>query len=194
MELRSLMVPAADAAVQIVRAVPAGALNGPTPCPDWDARGLANHLVFWTGRGEYAAHKQQPPAEPTEETDFTADEDWREQFAAQALKTAEAWASSPEAWEGDTSLSGTGPGMPAAVIGGMVFGEWIMHGWDLAAATGQRPEFAPELIEAAYEGAASIADMARQYGAFGAEVPVPESAPQMERLLGLAGRDPHWTP
>jgi uncharacterized protein (TIGR03086 family) len=194
MELRNLMVPAAEAAARIVRAVPEGSLDGPTPCPGWDVRGLINHMIFWNARGEYAAHKQQPPAEPTEEHDFTAAGDWAELFAAQSLKTAEAWASNAEAWEGNTSLSGTGPGMPAPLIGGMIFGECVMHGWDLAAATGQRADFAPELVKEAYDGLSSIADMGRQYGAFGEEVPVPESAPLMDRLLGLAGRDPHWTP
>jgi uncharacterized protein (TIGR03086 family) len=194
MELRSLMVPAAEAATRIVRAVPAGGLDGPTPCLGWEVRGLINHMIFWSARGEYAAHKQQPPAEPAEEHDFTADGDWAGLFAAHALKTAEAWASSPEAWEGNTSLTGSSPGMQSAYIGGMIFGECIIHGWDLAVATGQRPEFAPELVEAAYEGLVPIAEMGRQYEAFGAEVPVPETAPLIERLLGLSGRDPYWTP
>ncbi|MQY01988.1 TIGR03086 family metal-binding protein [Actinomadura macrotermitis] len=189
MELRELMPQAADAAARIVRSVPSDALDGPTPCPDWDVRALVNHLVYWTGRGEGAARKRHP-AGPGQDHDFTADAGWAEDFAAQARRTAEAWAD-PAAWTGDTSLSGTGPGMPAAVIGGMIFGEWITHGWDLAVATRQPHDFAPELVQAAYDALAPIAAMAREYGAFGPEVPVPADAPLLDRLLGLSGRDPH---
>ncbi|MFC9977636.1 TIGR03086 family metal-binding protein [Spirillospora sp. NPDC127200] len=192
MDIRTVMPAAAEAAIEIVHGVPADRLDAPTPCPDWDVRAAFNHLMFWTRRGEYAAAKQAPDDLP-EEHDFTAEPGWADRFAEQARRTVKAWAD-PAAWEGDTSLTGAPPGMPARVIGGMIFGEFVVHGWDLAAATGQRAEFPEDVLRAAYEGTAAIGDMARQYGAFGAEVPVSADAPLLDRTLGLAGRDPRWTP
>ncbi|WP_329520325.1 TIGR03086 family metal-binding protein [Spirillospora sp. NBC_01491] len=191
MELRSLMVPAADGVARIVRGVPDGRLGSPTPCPDWDVRALLNHLILWTGRAGTAARKQPPPA-PGEDHDFTAEPGWAERFAVQARETAEAW-TDPAAWEGDTSLSGGG-GMSAAYIGGIVFGEFVLHGWDLAVATGQHPDLPADLVEAAHRQLVPTAAMAREYAVFGPEVPVPEESPQLDRLLGLSGRDPDWKP
>ncbi|MEU6034662.1 TIGR03086 family metal-binding protein [Actinomadura sp. NPDC047616] len=192
MTMRTLMVPAAEAAARVMRAVPADRLDAPTPCPDWDVRALVNHMIFWSGRAEGAAHKLPPPAEPGPDHDFTADGDWAEMYAAHVHKAAEAW-SEPAAWEGTTNLTGQGD-MPATFVGGIVFVECVLHGWDLAAATGQRTAFRDDVVRAAYEHIERTADTGRKYGAFGPEVAVPGTAPLFDRLLGLTGRDPHWEP
>ncbi|WP_019630438.1 TIGR03086 family metal-binding protein [Actinomadura atramentaria] len=193
MDLTDLLAPAAANAVRIVAAVPADLLDAPTPCDGWDVRTELNHLVYWTGRGGPAARKEGPGDGPGEDHDFTADPGFADHFAAVAEDAARAWRD-PAAWTGNASLTGDGPGMPAPVIGGMVFGEWVLHGWDLAVATGRPHGITDEIARAAYDGAASIAAMAREYGAFGPEVAVPADAPVLDRLLGVTGRDPRWKP
>ncbi|MWA02211.1 TIGR03086 family protein [Actinomadura sp. LD22] len=192
MDIRQQMRPAADAAARIVLEVPQDRLGAPTPCPGWDVRALVNHLILWNGRGETAA-RREPVTGPGEDHDFTAEPGWAERFQEQARRTADAW-TDPDAWEGDTSLTGGGKGMPAAFIGGIVFGECVVHGWDLAVAAGREPGFPPEVVEAAWEQIVPTAEISREYGAFGPRVAVPEDAPLLDRVLGLAGRDPHWTP
>ncbi|TDD84612.1 TIGR03086 family protein [Actinomadura rubrisoli] len=192
MDIRSGMLPAADAAARIVRKFPAARLDAPTPCQGWDVRDVVNHLILWSGRGEAAAHKL-PPTGPGEDHDFTAEPDWADRLAQQTRKTAEAW-TDPGAWEGRTSLTGAKEGMPAAFIAGILFGELVLHGWDIAVAIGRDPALPPEIVEAAWEQLVPTAETGRQHGVFGAEVPVPEDAPLLDRLVGLSGRDPHWTP
>ncbi|MGH3239935.1 MAG: TIGR03086 family metal-binding protein [Spirillospora sp.] len=193
MDIRNLMLPAATTAVRIVREVPGGLLDAPTPCPDWDVRAVVNHLILWNGRGATAARKL-PPTGPDEGHDFTSEPGWADRFEAQARGTAEAWRQDDAAWEGNTSLTGSKPGMPAGFIAGMLFVECVVHGWDIAVATGHDPRLAPELVQAAWEQTVPMAEMSREYGVFGEQIAVPDDAPPLDRLLGLAGRDPHWKP
>ena len=194
MEFQELMAPAAETAARIVQGVTADRLDGPTPCPDWDVRALVNHMIYWAGPAAAAARKQPPPTGVQEGHDFTAGGDWAALYTERARAMAEAWAE-PDAWEGNTSLTGDPQGMPASVIGGMMLGECVLHGWDVAVATGQDTSaIAPELVAAAHRQLVPTAEMGRRYGAFGEQVEVPESAPLLDRLLGLSGRDPYWKP
>ena len=71
--------------------------------------------------------------------------------------------------------------------------ELVIHGWDLAVATGQPAGYdGPGLDEV--QGMVQHFRSAGVEGLFGPAVDVPEDAPQLDRILGLAGRDPGWAP
>ncbi|HZE34413.1 MAG TPA: TIGR03086 family metal-binding protein [Actinoallomurus sp.] len=193
MELRMLMVRAGDISIEMVRGVEPDMLDRPTPCPDFDVRALLAHLSAWmTERARAAALNRPSPDAPDETPDITAEPGWADRYAEGARAAATAW-SEPVAWEGTSSLSGKTQ-MPAEMLGGLLFAEPLLHAWDLAAATGQRLALDDDLTLALFDQVSSMAGMAREYGAFGPEVPVPASASLIDRTLGLAGRDPGWTP
>lgn len=85
--------------------------------------------------------------------------------------------------------------MPGAAAAAVALDELVVHGWDLAVGTGQ--DFAPDpaALHAAEGFCASVPDApeARQ-GLFGPRVAVPAGSTQLDRVLGLAGRDPAWRP
>ena len=103
---------------------------------------------------------------------------------------AEAWRD-PAAWAGTT---GAGEVELAGEVAGVgALDELILHGWDLARATGQSAGHdGPELK--------AVHGMVQQFrasgieGLFGPVVDVPDDAPLLDRILGLSGRDPAWQP
>ena len=70
----------------------------------------------------------------------------------------------------------------------------MLHGWDIARATGQDYHCDEQLAQAVLTTVQAQADMFRQYQGFAAVVPVPDDASAFDRALGLSGRDPQWKP
>jgi uncharacterized protein (TIGR03086 family) len=187
------MARAAAPMVEIVRNVKPDQLGARTPCAQYDVRKLINHLLFWGPSLEGAARKVSvpPPAEAETDVDLT-EGDWAGALEAQVDRCVAAWME-PGAWEGVTHMGGPTE-LPAPLVGGMVVGELVVHGWDLARATGQRPAWDEELLGYVLDEVAKSAEFGRQMGVYGPEVDVPASSPTLDRVLGLTGRDPAWMP
>jgi uncharacterized protein (TIGR03086 family) len=70
------------------------------------------------------------------------------------------------------------------------FVEIMVHGWDIARATGQSAGFPDDLAERVLDTARRVPKPAPGPGApFGPEVPVPPGAPAIDRLAGFLGRE-----
>ena len=172
--------------VAVVRGVKPDQLDSPTPCGDWTVRHLLDHLLEWGPALVAAGRKPEPAAAGRKaEPDPTGDD-----LEAVYDDLVTAW-SDPAAWEGTTRVGGPQE-LPAAMIGGMVLVEVVVHGWDLARATGQDVDWDPGLLEVVHREIAATAEMGREMGVYGPPVPVDESEPVLARALGLTGRDPHW--
>lgn len=182
---------AAAPLVATARDIKPDRMTAPTPCAEYDVRALMRHLLFWGPSLEAAARKQtvSPPAAAEQDFDL-ATEEWAAGVAVQTGRTVAAW-SEPDAWHGVTGLGGPTE-MPASMVGAMVLGEFVVHGWDLARAVGRHVEWDDDLLGYLYEETAKTADLGRQMGIFGPEVAVADDAALLDRLLGLTGRDPAW--
>ncbi|MFF8828178.1 TIGR03086 family metal-binding protein [Streptomyces sp. NPDC015131] len=169
-------------------------LGGPTPCPGYTVRELLGHLAGLAVAFRAAARKDFGPAtdtDPEAAGPVPLPEDWRVALPRLLEGLAGAWAA-PEAWEGTTRAGGVT--LQGEVAGLVALNEVLIHGWDLARATGQ--EYAPDeaSLEASYAMLAPTADDPEQRGPFGPPVPVPEGAPLLDRVIGLSGRRPDWAP
>jgi uncharacterized protein (TIGR03086 family) len=156
-------------------------LADPTPCPGWAVRTLLGHLLG-LATADANPDASLPDIGPG----------WREELPAVLDELAEVWRD-PEAWTGATRAGGVT--LPGAVAGAVAADELVIHGWDLARATGQ--EYEPDMtaLLASYGFLTAAADdPSRGDGLFGPVVPVPADTPLLDRAIGLSGRDPAWKP
>jgi uncharacterized protein (TIGR03086 family) len=188
--------PAARKVVRLLDGVPDGGLDGPTPCTGTPVAQLLDHLTGLSVAFTQAARKTPPEggSKPPSSSADHLDPDWRDVLPRRLGELADAWRD-PAAWEGMTEAGGVT--MPASVLGVVALDELVLHGWDLARATGQPFRCDPASAAAVLEFTAESAkpeNAAGRDGVFGPVVPVPADAPPLDRALGFAGRDPGWTP
>ncbi|MEU4877188.1 TIGR03086 family metal-binding protein [Streptomyces sp. NPDC021608] len=168
-------------------------LGHETPCPGCAVRNLLGHLTGLSVAFRDAARKDFGPTTDTPPDAAAPDlgPRWREDLAASLDALVDAWRD-PAARTGMTRAGGVD--LPGEVAAAVVADELVIHGWDLARATGRRYEPDPAALSAAYGFLAAAADPTSGAGPFGPVVPVPEDAPLLDRAVGLSGRDPGWTP
>jgi uncharacterized protein (TIGR03086 family) len=178
----------------LITAVPDDLLTAPTPCTESTLGDLIDHIGGFAIAFTNAAKKdfgeggsQGPSANAA-----NLGADWRTRIPRDLAALAEAWRD-PSAWTGMTKAGGLD--FPGEVVGVIALDELVVHGWDIARASGQPYECEPELIAAATEFVKPLAEEGfPREGLFGPQVPVPADAPPLDRLIGLTGRDPAWSP
>ena len=164
-------------------------LSAPTPCPDWTVGDLLDHLSGLSRAFTQAAQKRSDGPvgdDPPSAANLSAQ--WRSRLPVVLEDLAIAWRS-PVAWEGTARAGGVT--MPATVMGLVAVNELIMHGWDLARATGQEYAADPRLLEPLVEFL-SQGPPEGTPGLFGPVVAIDDEAELLDQAVALAGRDPRW--
>jgi uncharacterized protein (TIGR03086 family) len=169
-------------------------LDRHTPCPGLAVHNMLGHLGGLAVAFRDAGRKDLGVTTDTNPGSVVPDigPDWRETLPKVLDELAEAWRD-PAAWTGETRAGGVT--LPGAVAGAVAADELVVHGWDLARATGQEYEPDEVALRAAYGFlAAAAVNSGPGEGVFGPVVPVPDDAPLLDRVIGLSGRDPGWKP
>ncbi|MFI5469471.1 TIGR03086 family metal-binding protein [Streptomyces cacaoi] len=168
-------------------------LAGGTPCPGCAVRNMLGHLTGLSVAFRDAARKDLGPTTDTAPDAAAPDigPGWREELPKVLDELAEAWRD-PAAWTGMTRAGAVD--LPGAAGGAVVADELVIHGWDLARATGQEYTPDPAALRVSHDFLRAAAEESdRGDGIFGPVVPVPADAPLLDRAVGLSGRDPGWT-
>lgn len=178
---------ALDATRTIVAEIPIDAWHAPTPCHEWDVRGLLNHVVsgnLWASRLGAGAtiddvgtalDGDQLGDDPLAAYDRSAD------AAARAFEA-------PGALDAPCAVS-YGP-VPGSIYAGHRFLDVLIHGWDLAVAIDRRPALTPDLVAGAWNVLEPQLAALRTSGMFGPLLEIPDDAEPTTRLLMTLGRMP----
>jgi uncharacterized protein (TIGR03086 family) len=185
MNLPEIHEHALGATATVVDGVAERQLDLPTPCDGWSVRELLNHIVggnFWAA--ELAVGKTIAEVGDRLDGDNLGD-DLQAAYRTSAA-AAKAAFNAPGAMDAPCAVS-YGP-VPGSVYCGHRIVDVVIHGWDLAKATGQDTTLDPELVDAVAAIVAPQIDMLEGSGMFGTTVVIASDADAQTRLLSTLGR------
>ncbi len=149
----------------------------PTPCVDFTAHELADHLLASLVQlGGMAGAALAVPADGSLEDKVSV-------LAGQAI----------DAWRG-VDLDGTVPGpdateVPAKFLASILPLELLLHGWDLAQASGQDLRASDDVVTYVHDLTRGVISQGRG-SSFGDEITLAADADAVERFAAYAGRTP----
>ena len=175
---------------QVLANVTDDQLSASTPCEKLPVDELVAHVGGLALAFTAAARKDFGPLTDTPPTfDGALDDDWRTAYPQHLAELAAAFGD-PAAWQGMSRAGGVD--FPGEVAGMVALTEVVVHGWDLARATGQTYGIDAATAEAVLPHVAQFAAEEPVEGLFGRAVPVADDAPVLDRIVGMTGRDPAW--
>jgi uncharacterized protein (TIGR03086 family) len=185
---------AVEVSAGIAARITPGQLTWPTPCVGWNLGDLLSHMIAQhygfaaaaEGNGADASAWQVHPvaAEPSSAYAAAADRVIAAFAPADVLQRS-FWL--PEIRGGISLRARTAIGFHLV--------DYVVHGWDVAAALGVPADYPPDVVAAALAIAEQVPDDASRLAggaAFQPARPVPAGATPMRRMLLLLGRSPAW--
>lgn len=170
----------ADAFERKIAAVDSEQWSNQSPCEAWTARSVVDHVVDVHGMMLGQIDRGLSPA-PVDDGPMAAFQSARADVEAVLDDPALSHTEYDGAF-GRTNI--------AATIDQFLGFDLVVHGWDLARATGQDDTIDPSEVERAWAFAQQMGDNLRTPKVCGPAVDVPDGSPMQDRLLGLLGRHP----
>jgi uncharacterized protein (TIGR03086 family) len=162
-----------------VEGVPDDAWSRPTPCSEWTVRDLVGHLVDVHGRFQALVGRSLVEHPSVADDPAGAWRAVRDQMQADLEDPARA----DEEYDGGLGRSTFGRS-----VDGFVCFDLVVHGWDLARATGQDETIDPGEVERVQASVDTMGDVMRENAVIADPVePAPDASAQ-DRLLASLGR------
>jgi uncharacterized protein (TIGR03086 family) len=181
--------PACQRTAEVLAGVTDDQLGLATPCEKMPLHAMVAHIGGLSLAFAAAARKDFGPMTDTPpEDDVQIEADWRTVYPQRLAELAEAWRE-PAAWQDMTRAGGID--LPGEVAGSVALAEVVIHGWDVARASGQAYDVDEDTVAALLTHLEQF-DAEGTEGLFGPAVAVADSAPPFDRAIAMSGRDPAW--
>jgi uncharacterized protein (TIGR03086 family) len=171
----------ADAFEQRIHDVTPEQWSNQTPCTEWTVRDLVGHVVGTHGMMLGFIGRSLSSAPTVEDDPLAAFKAARTDMET-VLDDPELARTEYDGLLGRTNISAT--------VDRFLGLDLVVHGWDLARATGQDEHIEPREVERVWADVQDLGDNLRQSGVCGPAVEIGDDASAQDRLLAYLGRDP----
>jgi uncharacterized protein (TIGR03086 family) len=190
MEILAAFEGAVASTAENVKRVRADQFGVPTPCREWDVRALLNHIIGTLWLGE-ALLRDRPPRYAMAPGGLPAADLAGDDPAAGYAEASAAALAAAATGDTLTRMHTTPLGdMPGPGLAGWTTLDILVHGWDLAKATGQAAELDDTVAAHVLAFAKQAITPDLRAPRLGPAVPVPAGSPLTSRLVAFLGRRP----
>lgn len=181
------LMPACHRMIEIVADVGDGRLSDATVCTGYSVGDLIDHVDLVADG--FAALALGKPGDVPDRTPTAANlgDGWRDGVVEHLRALGTAW-EDPAAWRGSTDIGGVE--LANEVWAKVALTEVVVHGWDLAKATGQPVDMPEDAVRHCLDHVAVFVPNAPAPGLWGPAVDVPADAPLIDRVVAITGRTP----
>jgi len=185
MDILDRLDAAAQAVASVARGVKPEQLSQPSPCEGWDVHALMNHMIGSCERFVLRAEGKPVPGQEIEPTQTASCEEATKRLAEGAVAAAKTWRA-PGALE--RTVTGPMGEMKGIFMASITLTELLMHGWDLAKATGQQLPLDDAVAEETFAEMNGKLPPEARGRAFGEERQAPAGASALDKMAAYFGR------
>ena len=175
--------PACDQMIQVVSGIASEQLAGPTPCTEYTVVELIDHVDLVAQGATALALRSALP-----NTGYShLEPDWRNTVIQHVQALGKAW-DDPATREGIGNVPGSD--LSNTTWGKITLTELVVHGWDIATATGQPFDLPEQTLQACFDHVAVFVPNAPLPDLWGPPAEVPPDASLLDRIVAITGRVP----
>ena len=181
--------PACHRMIGVLAGVTDDQLTSSSPCTQYTVGDLIDHVDQVSQGATALARRTVLPDAGAAPDAAHLDPRWRDSVARHVRELGEAW-DDPAAWQGSGSGSVPGPDLSNETWGKITLTELVVHGWDIASATGQPFGLPEHTLQACLDHVAEFVPNAPVPALWGPPVDVAPGAALLNRIVAITGRAP----